>query len=164
VKVIPLTQGKEALVDDCDYEFLMQWKWQFHQERDRRTGYAARRHETGGKCHRVYMHRLIAARSGLMVDGKQIDHVDGDELNNCRSNLRTSTTSQNLANCRVHRNNTSGFKGVSWKRQAGKFEAYITVLRRKFHLKYFDDPRDAARAYNEAALKHFGEFACLNPV
>ena len=164
MKAIPLTQGKEALVDDCDYEYLMQWKWQFHQEGNRRTGYAARRETIGEKCNRVYMHRLVVARSGAMADGKQVDHVDGDGLNNCRSNLRPSTTSQNHANRRVNRNNTSGFKGVSWNRQAGKFEAHITVLRRKAHLKYFDDPRDAARAYNDAVLKHFGEFACLNPV
>jgi len=110
------------------------------------------------------MHRLVAARSGRVIGGKQIDHIDGDGLNNCRSNLRASTTSQNHANRRANRNNTSGFKGVSWNRRARKFEAHITVQRRKSHLKYSDDPRDAARAYNEAALKHFGEFACLNPV
>jgi len=164
VKIIPLRQGKEATVDDCDYEYLTQWKWQFHRPGNRRTGYASRREKAGEKCRRIYMHCLVLARSGLMVDGRHVDHVDGNGLNNCRGNLRASTTSQNHANRPGNRNNTSGFKGVSWNRGAGKFEAHITVSRHKLHLRYFDDPRDAARAYNEAALKFYGEFACLNSV
>jgi len=164
VKVIPLTQGKEALVDDCDYEYLMESKWRFARRGHQRTGYARFKQTVGGKRHWVHMHRLVAERSGLAVEGKQIDHVDGNGLNNCRNNLRVATESQNKANLRRRRDNTSGYKGVSCNRQTGKFRAYITVAGHRRHLKYFDDPREAARAYNGAALKHFGEFACLNPV
>jgi hypothetical protein len=164
VRTIPLTQGKEALVDDCDYEYLTQWKWRFERGGHRRTGYAVC-WDAGSKLRKlVKMHRLVAERGGLTTDGKQIDHVDGNGLNNCRDNLRLATSSQNRANLRRARNNTSGFKGVQWHRQNGRFRAYIRVAGRQHHLKYFHDPRDAARAYNEAALKHFGEFACLNPV
>jgi hypothetical protein len=110
------------------------------------------------------MHRLVAERNGLPIGGKQIDHVDGNGLNNCRRNLRVATASQNKANLRHRRDSTSGFKGVSWNRQKRRFQAFIKVAGHQHHLKYCDDPRDAARVYNEAALKHFGEFACLNPV
>ena len=164
MKTIPLTQGKEALVDDCDYDYLMQWKWHFVRTAHSRTGYAASKQRTGRKQHAVYMHRLVAEQNGLPTASKQIDHADGDGLNNSRSNLRLATTSQNQANLRRRRDNTSGFKGVSWSRRAGKFQACIMVAGHQHHLRYFDDPRDAARAYNEAAMKHFGEFACLNPV
>ena len=164
MKTIPLTQGREAIVDDCDYEYLMQWKWRFEREAHRRTGYAVRSYRGDGQRHHLCMHRLVADRSGLAVDGKQIDHIDGDGLNNCRSNLRVSTTSQNHANRRPNRNNTSGFKGVTWKRRWKKWLAQIEVAGHNHYLGGFDDPRDAARAYNEAALKHFGEFACLNSV
>ena len=164
MKVIPLTKGKEALVDDCDHEYLTQWKWQFQPEQHRRTGYAVRIGRTGERRSQFRMHRLIVTRSGAAVDGKQIDHIDGDGLNNCRSNLRVSTTSQNHANRRPNRNNTSGFKGVTWNRRWKKWLAQIEVAGHNYYLGGFDDPCDAARAYNEAALKHFGEFACLNPV
>jgi hypothetical protein len=164
VKTIPLTQGKEALVDDCDYEYLVQWKWQFQREGHRRTGYAVRIQRTGEKRSHLCMHRLVATRSGLVIDGKQLDHVDGDGLNNCRGDLRVSTTSQNHANRRRNRNNTSGFKGVTWNKRWKKWVAQIEVAGQNLYLNGFDDPRDAARAYNEAALEHFGEFACLNPV
>jgi hypothetical protein len=154
----------EAVVDDCDYEHVMQWKWRFEREGHRRTGYAVRWRATHGTRTLIKMHRLVAEHSGLAVDRKQIDHVDGNGLNNCRNNLRVATPSQNRANLHRARNNTSGFKGVGWSRHNGRFRAYIGVAGRHLHLGYFDDPQDAARAYNEAALKHYGEYSCLNPV
>lgn len=164
MKTIPLTQGKEALVDDRDYEYLMQWKWTLQSGGHKRTDYTVR--SCGGRRRQqtIFMHRLIAERSGLDVAGKEVDHWDHDGLNNQRGNLRIATAAQNQANRQRDRANTSGFKGVSWCRRTGKWRAYITVAGRFQHLDRFSDPREAARAYNRAALMHFGEFACLNPV
>jgi hypothetical protein len=110
------------------------------------------------------MHRLVAERNGLPIGGEEVDHWDGDGLNNQQSNLRPATHRQNAANQKRRRDNTSGYKGVSWHRQKGKFQARITVAGHQHYLKCWDDPRDAARAYNEAALKYFGEYSWLNPV
>jgi hypothetical protein len=162
VKWIPLTQGKEAIVDDCDYDHLMQWRWFYHWK-GRSTGYAQRAEYANGQQNKVYLHRVVAERCGLETVGRQIDHVDGDGLNNCRNNLRVATNRQNAGNQKRQCNNTSGFNGVVWAQRERKWRARIGEGGRQ-HLGYFDDPRDAARAYNEAAMKHFGEFACLNPV
>ena len=162
MKAIPLAGGKEALVDDCDYEYLMQWKWHF--QRRRQTGYAARNKYTEKRRQHIFMHRLVAERCGLDVGKHDVDHIDGNGLNNTRGNLRGATRSQNNVNSKRPKTNSSGFKGVYPHSQVDKWCAQIGVAGRRVYLGYFDDPRDAARAYNEAALRHYGEFACLNPV
>jgi len=162
VKTIPLAGGKKVLVDDCDYEELMQWKWQFH--RRGQTGYAKHINYTGNGRQYVFMHRLIADRCGLNIEAGDVDHIDGNGLNNQRCNLRMASRSQNNVNSKRPKNNTSGFKGVYPRSWDGKPVAQIGIDGRRVYLGTFDDPRDAARAYNEAAVKHFGEFACLNPV
>ena len=163
VRTIPLTQGKVALVDECDYEYLMQWKWQFAQAKHQRSGYVVHSQKVGlGRWCKLQMHRVVAARIGLVIGNQQIDHVDGDGLNNCRNNLRVASQSQNRANLRQYQNNTSGFKGVVWDRCRRKWVAKLQVAGRDYNCGGFENPRDAARAYNEAALKHFGEFAKLN--
>jgi len=164
VKTIPLTKGMEAVVDDCDYEYLTQWKWYFVQPDGHKTGYAQRMQRVRGKRLIVHMHSLVGERSGLEIDGEQIDHIDRNGLNNRRINLRAATTGQNKANQGRYHNNTSGYKGVYWELDRGKWRAQVGIRGRRVHLGRFNDPRDAARAYNEAAMKHFGEFACLNPV
>jgi hypothetical protein len=140
----------------------MQWKWQFHARKS--TGYAKRIGFVSGKRLRIFMHRLVAERSGLNARDRDVDHVDGSGVNNQRNNLRIATRGQNNVNSKRPKNNTSGFKGVYPHAQVDKWCAQIGVAGRRLYLGYFDDPREAARAYNEAALKHYGEFACLNPV
>lgn len=104
-------------------------------------------------------HRL----AWLLVTGswpeRDIDHRDGDGLNNRWRNLREATSAQNSANRRLSRNNTSGAKGVSWRTDLGKWKATIEVARRRRHLGFFVDKADAAAAYEAAAMEHFGEFA-----
>jgi hypothetical protein len=163
VKTIPLTQGKEALVDDCDHEHLMQWKWQYTQRVG--TGYAEHQQAVDGQPRTIRMHSLVAKRCGLTRSKSvEVDHQNGDGLDNRRANLRLATRAQNLANKGRLRNNTSGFKGVYPHSQVDKWCAQLGVGGRRLYLGIFSDPRDAARAYNEAALKHYGEFACLNPL
>jgi hypothetical protein len=89
----------------------------------------------------------------------EIDHKDGNPSNNRFSNLRKATASENIANSKKRRDNTSGFKGVSWDKGAKKWSAKIGVSGRKLHLGLFDTPEAAHAAYLTAAHKHFGEFA-----
>jgi hypothetical protein len=95
-------------------------------------------------------------------EGLQVDHEDGNGLNNQRSNLRIASPTQNQGNARRRKDNTSGYKGVSWYRRTNKWKAHIRVDKKLRHLGYFIDLTDAARAYDAAALEHFGEFAHLN--
>ncbi len=89
----------------------------------------------------------------------EVDHADLDRGNNRIDNLRPATTSQNQGNKKANRNNTSGFKGVAFEADRGKWKAHICVNRKKINLGRFDTPEEAHAAYIQAAEKHFGEFA-----
>jgi hypothetical protein len=159
VKQIPLTKGKEALVDDQDYTYLMQWPWSAIKN----GKYAVRYKRLCDKdCASViYMHDVVAARSGLI--GK-VDHINRNSLDNQRANFRLATNSQNLANRGPQTNNTTGYKGVVWDRQRCRWIAQIKVRMKHIFLGRYDIKIEAAKAYNEAATKYFGEFAYLNEV
>lgn len=91
-----------------------------------------------------------------------VDHLDRDPLNNQRDNLRLASRSQNGANRNIRKNSLSGYKGVSWHKTAKKWTAKLTLNGKLIHLGYFDDPIDAAKAYDQAAREYFGEFAVTN--
>jgi hypothetical protein len=150
-KIITLTQGREAIVDDEDYEYLNQWKWFYA-----RCGYA-----TGHvNCHSktVYMHRVIMETP----TGMETDHVNGDKLDNRKNNLRMCTSQQNKANKTKENNNTSGYKGVTWDKSRKTWNAKIMINYKCINLGRFVNIVDAARAYDEAATKLFGNFAKTN--
>ena len=111
----------------------------------------------------ILMHRDLC---GLAAgDRRQVDHINGDGLDNRRINLRICTPSQNSANKRKGNGTySSKYKGVSWAKDRSKWDAYIRVNRVLRKLGGFVNEDDAARAYNEAALKAFGGFANLNVV
>lgn len=146
MRKIPLTQGKFAIVDDDDYEFLMQWKWSLTSH-----GYAKRSQRTGNqKC--FYMHREITKIKKDM----QVDHINHNKLDNRKCNLREVTSNQNMMN----RSTTVGlskYKGVG-KHKCGKWRSYCN----KKHIGLFDSEIEAAKAYDKKALELFGEHACLN--
>jgi hypothetical protein len=153
MKTIPLVNGRgEAVVDDADYERLVGYVW----SRDR-WGYARRNEKRDGRWITILMHREILA----VPAGHQTDHADGDTLNNRRSNLRVCTQSQNNANKRKC-GGSSRYKGVSWNARQRQWVATIMVNRRAIFLGLYADEEPAARAYDAAALQHFGEFARTN--
>jgi hypothetical protein len=105
------------------------------------------------------LHRIIADAPR----GKVVDHINGDPLDNRRANLRVCTQAQNLANGRSHRDSTSRYRGVSWKRSEGVWRAQISVGgQRSRFLGQYRDEEAAARAYDEAARAQYGEYARLN--
>jgi hypothetical protein len=159
MKQISLTQGKVAIVDDQDYAYLMQYNWCYMKSGN--GGYAMR--WVGPRDHQraIFMHQIVAARCGIK---DCTDHMNQNKLDNRRNNLRGATSSQNGANRGKNRNNKSGYKGVSWIERLQKWRAYITVNRRQHHLKLWEYKVDAAKAYNQAALKYFGKYAALNKV
>jgi hypothetical protein len=147
---IPLNKGKVALVTASDYELLSTFRWR--ALRVRHTWYAVT--VTDGK-REMYMHDFI-----LQADsGQQVDHINGDGLDNRRCNLRPTTHALNQANKRQVWS-ASKYKGVT--RRGNRWRAYITVAGRFLSLGTFATPEDAARAYDAAARQHFGEFACTN--
>jgi len=156
-KEIKLTQGKVALVDDEDFEWLNQWKWNY--QASYQTGYARRSSYSEPQKNKVvFMHRLIAKTP----EGFETDHIDGDGLNNRRANLRNCSRIENARNVSLTLRNTSGYKGVSWYAQCHKWQARIETNGQCFCLGLYDNAEDAARAYDEKARELFGEFAYTN--
>lgn len=138
-----------ALVDDRDYPWLSKIKWSAHKQR---AGYYATCVKKGAF---IRMHRLIMK----YPPGKVVDHIDGNTLNNQRKNLRICTHSQNQMNIGLKKNNTSGFKGVSFDKKSNKYRAAIQKNGHKKMLGLFDTPEEAYRAYIQAAKRVHGSYA-----
>lgn len=156
MKLIPLTQGKFAIVDDRDYGRLIQFNWVFVSaiRNQNQCGYASSR--INGK--NIPMHRLILNTP----DGMVVDHVNQNGLDNRRNNIRNCTQSQNMQNSGKKKTNPWGFKGVSFHKPTKSWMARIRFSNgfRK-NLGYFRTPKDAGEAYAIAAKIHHGEFARL---
>lgn len=152
MKKILLTQGKIALVDDEDHAFLKQWKW--NANKIRHNYYAVR---IAGK-NSIYMHRAILKAAA----GVEIDHINGNGLDNRKKNLRKTTRKQNGRNLRPRTNGTSKFKGVCRDKSRRKWASHIKVNGKSVFLGRFMKEKDAALAYNAAALKNFGKYARIN--
>ena len=105
------------------------------------------------------IHRLLLGATNPKM---QVDHINGNKLDNRKENLRLATNQQNQHNVGKRKNNTSGYKGVSWYRKRKKWKAAIKHNKKSIHLGYYDTPEEASRAYDKAAVEFFGEFAHLN--
>ena len=151
---IELTQGKYTIVDDEDLKEVSKYKWYFS------NGYARRDAGYGINRERIKMHRFILN----IPKNVQVDHKNGDTLDNRRENLRICTKAENLRNRKIGKNNTSGYKGVDWFKNRNLWRAKIKYNNKLIHLGYFQTKIDAAKAYNNAAIKYHKEFSRLNKI
>ena len=148
MKELALTQGKFALVDDEDFERLSEYNWRCDKDRAR--------------CGNFEMAHIV-----LQTD-HTIDHKDGNTLDNRKLNLRKCSHSQNHGNSKKTTSKTSSkYKGVTFHKRTERWRAIIGLTNFlgqyiRISLGCFVIEEDAAKAYDEAARKHFGEFACLN--
>lgn len=159
-RLIPLSRGQTAIVDAADYERLASFSWYAHWGVTTKSFYA----RTGlprsvGKQRQVLMHRMLL---GLTDPRISVDHVNGITTDNRRCNLRIADHSKNGGNRGKPSLNTSGYKGVSWHKQAGKWRAQIVKNKTHHDLGLFTDPAEAHRAYCAAADELQGEFARHN--
>lgn len=154
---IQLTQGQFTTIDVVDAD-LAGLGW--YAQKGHRTFYADRKlPSVDGKQKTERIHQVIARRMGIVGPP---DHIDRDGLNNRRGNLRPDPDRHNSANQRRRSDNTSGYKGVSFREDKGRWRTQIKVGGKVFHLGYYTDEIEAAEAYDRAALAAFGEFALLN--
>ncbi len=151
MKTIPLSNGKFALIDDRDFKMVSRHTWRMSER-----GYASR----NWRQRRVYMHRQIMnAPIGI-----EVDHKNRNRLDNRRKNLRFCTADMQQYNRGMDGRNTSGFKGVSTTRKSKimPWRARIGWRKQQILIGHFKRSKDAARAYDKAAKRLFGEFARTN--
>lgn len=155
---VTLTKGYAAVIDAADVPLVEGFNWTAMVKKRRdgepRSVYATRNDRSGQKQRSVLLHRVIAGTP----EGMDTDHIDGDGLNNRRSNLRHATTSQNIQNQRIAMHNTSGVKGVHWFKRDEKWRAEIQTHGKTRHLGLFETIEAAAAAYARASAELHGAF------
>ena len=149
MKTIPLTRGKEAVIDDADYELVSKYKWHYNGR------YAVHTTYIDNKKVNIWMHRLIMdTPKGLFTD-----HINFDRLDNRKSNLRIATKSENMHNRPAQTNNTSGHKNIYFDKSRKLWAVEVKVQGKKTHIGRYKDIADALIARNEAYKDIVGEFA-----
>ncbi len=141
--------GDTFLFDAQDLEFVKQHRWRID--------------DYGYPVTRINRQNLRLSRMLLSpTDNEYVDHINGDTRDNRRHNLRIALCVDNQRNMRIPKHNTTGFKGVSFVTEKKCYKAQISINDKTKHIGYFDNPEDAARAYDTAARLLYGEFACVN--
>jgi beta-glucosidase/6-phospho-beta-glucosidase/beta-galactosidase len=153
MKLIKLTKDKYSIIDDEDYETISKNKWSAYKGHN--TYYACRTIKKDKKKTSVQMHRTILK---LTDPSLVVDHVNGNGLDNRKENLRICTDSQNLMNRSKPKNNTSGYKGVSYSKSKKKYTAQIGINWKVYNLGFYDTAEEASKVYQERAKKEFGKF------
>lgn len=157
---ISLSKGQVAIVDDAEFEKVSAFDWCAKYVPCTKSFYAVRNESIviGGvkKRRTMSLHRFIM---GLKYgDKRQVDHQNHDTLDNRRANLRVCTHVENARNVRMHSNNSSGYRGVTWNRDRKKWLAQAQLNSKQRYLGLFDTKEKASRAYEEFTDKHHGEF------
>ena len=145
MRKIRLTQNQFALVDDSDFDRVSRIKW--YAQRSLSGKYYARNGKSG------FLH------SFLLPTFKEVDHKNGNPLDNRRENLREATHHQNMMNKSSYKNSRSGVKGVWFREKRGRWEAQIRFNSRTIHLGTFEDIKDAIGARRNAEKTYFDTFA-----
>lgn len=158
MKRIELTQGKIALVDDEDFDYLSSFRWHAIQCKHSPDLWYAVHQESKPKRRRISMHSLLMPHR----DGHVVDHVSGDGLDNRRSNLRYATPKENMQNQKRHSDSKSPYKGIWRAPRCDRWGVQIYHNKKRHYLGLFKDPVDAARVYDFVARQVFGPFARLN--
>lgn len=156
---IQLTQGQVAIISPEDADLAnLKWYAAFHNKYSEGGAYLAQQKQQGKT---KYLHRAVLTRmlGRELLSKEQVDHINGDPLDNRRVNLRLATSAQNTANRSRHKNNKTGLKGVCFFRRDKKYVAHICVDGKRIHLGVFLTPEEAHAAYCEAAKELHGEFA-----
>ena len=156
----PKHPGLFAMVDDEDYDRIAKYKWTADQRKN--VAYAVRVIRTNGKQRTVRLHQFVMETES----GQQVDHIDGNGLNNQKANLRLCNHSQNAANVKRRRtsNTTSRYKGVVWNSDNCCWCVYLKCGTKSKNGGSFDSEIAAAARYDELAKAEFGEFAVLNGI
>jgi hypothetical protein len=165
MKKITLTKNKIALVDDEDFERVDKYNWSYLQ-----GGYAVRSVVVGHRgldlplgdsrnqiMKMIFMHRFILGIDGII----SVDHIDGNKLNNQKSNLRVATKSQNAMNSKIRNDNTSGHKGVNWSKVHHTWVARVKVSGKEVYSRNFNTLEEAIEARDGAVMKYHKEFSKL---
>ena len=149
MREIQLTQGRITFVDDDDFEDLNKNTWGVTKGAVDRVIW-----DSGNRRHEVMSRRIMKCPPDRVVD-----HIDGNPLNNQRSNLRICIPSENQRNRRMPSINTSGFKGVTWHKQCQKWQSQIGHYNKNYHLGLFDTKEEAYEAYKRKSKELHGEYA-----
>lgn len=153
IAYITLTLGYEAVIDAADVNLVNHVNW--HASKGTRTVYARATIWDGERHRKVLIHRLLTGEPISM----EVDHIDSNGLNNRRCNLRVASGFQNQQNKRIGRKNTSGYKGVSFHKPRGKWQAQINANGTRTFLGFHATPEAAHEAYRSASAKLHGEFS-----
>ncbi len=149
--LIPLgvdgSSGMSATIDESDLSVIAGYTWSYN----RANGYAV----YTNRKNPLRMHRLIVNAP----QGMEVDHINGDRLDNRRCNLRLATKAENVRNQKLHKNNTTGFKGVCWDKRGKTFNAKIMLNRKTINIGRYETAEEAYAAYCKSAAELFGEFA-----
>lgn len=143
-------EKSRSVIDLEKIETVKQYKWYQNN-----SGYAISR---VNKNKQIFLHRIIVGNP----IGYEVDHIDGDPLNNRKSNLRICSHQENIMNQKIRIDNTSGFKGVNWDKRKGKWRARIHIHGKDKHLGYFESKEEAAKSRVKAEQEYFGEFSRKN--
>ena len=149
VTVIPLTQGQISMIDTEDWSIVRHYSWCADKTTSGKF-YA----KTTVKRSSIRLHSLIMN----CPKGFEVDHINGNTLDNRKANLRVCSHSENCKNQPVRKNNSSGFTGVTFNKEKQKWTAQITINKKVTNLGRFNNKEDAILAYKTASELHFGEF------
>lgn len=158
MKKIKLTKNKYAIVDDEDFNYLASFNWHYKV-----CGYAAKKApRNGGHGDTILMHRFIIGEN--KIKDKVVDHINGDKLDNRKSNLRICTFQENQMNKKKHKTNENKYKGVYFHKRDKLWYSCITCDYKQHFLGYTDTEVESVLNYNKKAKELFGEFANLNKI